>query len=191
MTYIIATSMLVLFLLFLWFEERDLGIKNMGIYSILYIMGLTLVIINYPDHISMVTYLSIFLMLAISVVRDVKDRTVPIEYYIGLLSIIFVKAWLIPDEVFNKDMLINILTIVVLLVAGYLFRHSLGFGDILLFCIMTLILGYRLCIVLILLGMMLTSLTGLAMIAMRKVNRKSQLPFSPFILAGYMIYIMI
>lgn len=180
-------------LLYGFLKSEKLYQDNWYKYGILlgYIGISALTIVTFSDDINGMIYLMTATLLYISVITDVHDKTLPIEYYLSIIPVLLVKILVIPESFFGKDLMFNTITIIVLVVIGYIFRASLGFGDIFLFITMTMLLGYGVTIVLILMALVLTSVLGLIMIAMRKANRRTQLPFTPFILFGYIVYLLI
>ena len=156
-----------------------------------YVAMCSLTLWTFSDDINTMIYIMATTLIFISVVTDIYDKTLPIEYYLSIIPVIIVKALVIPESFFGKDLLFNLITIVVLIAVGYVFRASLGFGDIFLFITLTLLIGYGVTIVLILMALVLTSVSGLFMIAIRKANRITQFPFTPFVMVGYIVYLLI
>lgn len=191
MIYLIIVILAVLIYLFLKSENlfQEKWYKFAIIAVFLMLAGITTY--SFSDDINSIIYLTATTLLFISVLTDIHDKTLPIEYYVSIIPMLIVKAVIIPESFFGKQLLFNLLTIVILVIIGFIFRASLGFGDILLFATLTMLIGYGVTVVLILMGLVFTSVLGLIMIAMRKANRRTQLPFTPFILAGFIIFLLI
>lgn len=162
-------------------------------YTILavYLLLAGIIVSSFSDDINTIVYLTTGTLLFISVMTDLQAKTIPIAYYLAIIPMLIIKAIIIPESFFNKGLLLNLLTILIFLIIGYIFSASLGFGDILLVMTVTMLLGYAVTMVLILIGLVLTSVIGLTLIVMHKANRSTKLPFTPFILVGFLIYLFI
>lgn len=184
---IVLTAMVYSFL-----KSENLYQEKWYKYGILigYLAMCLLTIWTFSDDINTMIYIMATTLIFVSVVSDIYDKTLPIEYYLSIIPVIIVKAVIIPESFFSKELLLNLTTIVVLIAVGYVFRASLGFGDIFLLITLTLLIGYGVTIVLILMALVLTSVSGLFMIVMGKANRRSQLPFTPFVLVAYIVYLL-
>lgn len=74
-----------------------------------------------------------------------------------------------------------------LLAVHYLSKGAIGMGDVKLLSAIGLLLGFWDTILIMLIASTLSGLASLLLIALRKVNRKSKIPFAPFIFISILI----
>ena len=75
----------------------------------------------------------------------------------------------------------------VLLLAAKLSREKIGYGDAAVFCITGIAMGLRKGAVMTSLALFLLPVYAIVMLAKGRLNRKSRLPFLPFMFAGYVL----
>ncbi|RCX09298.1 type 4 prepilin peptidase 1 [Anaerobacterium chartisolvens] len=69
----------------------------------------------------------------------------------------------------------------------YKTEDAMGMGDVKLFAPIGIFLGWRLCIVAVMLTVILSGITGIVLIVLRLKERKDTIPFGPFIVIGTFI----
>ena len=75
----------------------------------------------------------------------------------------------------------------IFLAAYALSRGKIGMGDCKLMAVLGLYLGQARVAGVMLLSLLLAAVFGIVMIALRRMNRKSRLPFAPFVLAALLL----
>lgn len=80
---------------------------------------------------------------------------------------------------------LGVLTGVFLLLISYVSQGGIGAGDGLVFVVMGLVLHVWENSMVLLLALTLSGVVGGSLLVLRRVQRKSMLPFVPFILCGY------
>ncbi|MNG12166.1 Type 4 prepilin-like proteins leader peptide-processing enzyme [compost metagenome] len=79
--------------------------------------------------------------------------------------------------------------ITVSLVATWMGKPAMGFGDIRLMALVGLVMGIKLVLLCIFLSALLGSVIGVALIASGKLDRRSPIPYGPFIaVAGFICF---
>ena len=73
---------------------------------------------------------------------------------------------------------------------GTLRRKKVGWGDGLCTLILGLLAGAGPCIFAVSAGLLLLSLLCVFLLALRKADRNSRMPFLPFLAAGYILYLL-
>ncbi|MBR6770416.1 MAG: prepilin peptidase [Lachnospiraceae bacterium] len=71
-----------------------------------------------------------------------------------------------------------------LLALGIMTKESIGYGDGLLILALGILLGLEKCLITVGMGLAASAIYALVLLAFRKVNGKSRLPFVPFLTIG-------
>ena len=134
----------------------------------------------------------------VTAVRDVKTMKIPNNLILAMLA-----AWILlimPKLFFDTDAAIILLISSALgfAIGGGLFllvylisRKGLGGGDVKFMAAAGLYLGYGGVLSAMLCGTIIAAITGLALILLKKINRKDPMPLAPFLYAGILITVFI
>jgi len=145
---------------------------------------------------SMIRYALLLVLSYIAMVFDINTRRIPNE-----LIIIMLLGWLIiitPMIFYDTTNGLRLLadSIYGMLIGGGLFllvyiisRKGLGGGDVKLMAASGLYLGFVGTVPAMLYGTVLAAVTGLILIAIKKIGRKDKIPLAPFLFIGIMITI--
>jgi len=125
------------------------------------------------------------------VMEDFNEKQIPNKLIaafaiIGFITDIFMQTT-------NAFIGIVIMVLLVTGVFGIIYKTSrggIGAGDVKLLACSALFLGPRDLLTTIIIAFLFTFLTGIALVAMRRMEKKSLVPFSPFILAGFLVSIL-
>lgn len=130
----------------------------------------------------------------IASLTDLREKRIP-----NFLVIILALAWLLilaPLMLYNPEAAITIgmsgligliIASVVLLVVYFVSMRGLGGGDVKLMSVSGLYLGYDGALSAILYGSILLAVSGLILIAAKKMTAKDAIPMAPFLYAGILI----
>lgn len=135
---------------------------------------------------------------------DLDHRIIPNGLVIaGLIGgiLVFVYNFVYPFEIYGDRHWYNPLigaavgsgTLLLVALIGYLFYKTddaMGMGDVKIFAPIGILLGWRLTIIALLLAIFIAGISSLVLIIIRKKNRKSTIPFGPFIVTGTFIALM-
>ncbi len=124
--------------------------------------------------------------LIISAIFDIRSRTVPIVIFaisgtVGIIAYIAAGTYLsgsIIDELFG--VILGAVFIGIALISG----GKMGMGDALAILVTGIYLGGSGSALAVLYAMMMTTLFSIVLLAIRRGNRNTALPFIPFLLAG-------
>ena len=121
-----------------------------------------------------------------SVTEDIRKKEVPLELYpVFLVPVIILHA--------AQGDWINPLVAVVLFAIFYLLakysKQAIGYGDAVAIPLLCLLGGFQTAGVIILMALVLVGTVGLVLLISRKANRKTEVPFIPFLAAAYLIYL--
>ena len=121
-----------------------------------------------------------------SVAEDMRKKEVPLEIYpVFLLPVIILhlaqRDWLNP-------LVAVALAGIFYLLAKYS-KQAIGYGDAVAIPLLCLLGGFQTAGVIILMALVLVGTVGLVLLISRKANRKTEVPFIPFLAAAYLIYL--
>jgi len=125
------------------------------------------------------------------VIEDFNEKKIS-----NKLIVAFAIIGLITDMFMHTtNALIGIIIMVLLVggVFGIIYRTSrggIGAGDVKLLACSALFLGPGELFTTIIIAVLFTFLTGIVLVAMRRMEKKSLVPFSPFVLAGFLFSIL-
>lgn len=139
-------------------------------------------------------YVSLLLYLAYETRSDIRSREISVKA--GLLSsMAAVILRIVMGELrWNTDGAVFLFQAVIpgvlLLLAGKITRQAIGYGDGILMVVCGFYLGGRMAGLLFLTGLFCLFPVSLLLLLSGKVKREQELPFAPFLLMAYMIWIL-
>ncbi len=136
-------------------------------------------------------YVSLFYVLALLTVVDIFKKEIHLELFICIAPIIIANQLLFINEWDREKLIFTGGTVLFLLLIGFVFRKGIGFGDILLFILLILALELNVALFIIIGAFTLSAVFGIMVFATRRAKRGTQIPFTPFIFACYMLYIIL
>lgn len=125
---------------------------------------------------------------------DLRKHIIPNRYLLVLL--IFRGVWFIFEFIFSRESFRKefLSCLIACFGAGLIFvlmrlivKNGIGFGDVKLFSVIGLYVGIESIITIIFLSFVVSFFVSLILLASKRKNKKDQLAFAPFILAGYFI----
>lgn len=143
------------------------------------------------DNIRLVSYPAIIALLIAAAIIDIKEHRIPdILVFFGAAAGL---AFSLFD--FRRGLwggfIGGITAGLVLLLIYYIAKGGLGMGDVKLFGCVGIYLGFPDTVSAMLIASILSGLFSLVLICVKRVNRKLELPFAPFILIGVLAVIIL
>ena len=86
------------------------------------------------------------------------------------------------------ELVIGLIPGVFLLVLAFATRESIGIGDGLVLGMLGLFCGWRQCLAMLGMALVLSAFLSILLLLCHKVGRKTELPFLPSLLGGYLLY---
>ena len=125
------------------------------------------------------------------VMEDFNEKQIPNKLIaafaiIGLIADMFMR----PTNALIGTIIMVLLVAVVFGIIYKTSRGGIGAGDVKLLACSALFLGPGELFTTIIIAFLSTFLTGIILIAMRRMEKKSLVPFSPFVLAGFLVSIL-
>ena len=133
-------------------------------------------------------YLLVFILLSYSSYTDMKERYVYSPFVTAALAVSVIMR-LFTDGLNAGSILQGLGFLFFLMVINKLSGGGFGDGDVYVLVSLCFMLGMSHTIFIMLAGLMLTSLCGLCMLICGHGRIRASLPFVPFLLGGYIIWL--
>lgn len=148
-----------------------------------YILGKELVVMQFLDL--------LFSYLLLSVI-DIRTHQIPDSFliYTGL-SQIFYRLCVMPLEGLLWELLTGLVAFVLLLILSILTKGSFGMGDAKLLGVTAVFTGASYLIQIIFWGMLCAFVYSIYLLACKKGNKKTELPFVPFLMGGMIVHMLV
>lgn len=129
------------------------------------------------------------IMLALGSIWDIRDKQIPVKLLIaeiiaGVILMITNQKINWPDDWYLYIM--GIFIGVVILLAGRFSNGSIGTADGIMLAVIGGVIGYRDTLLLLMNAVMAAALCSIILIILKRGNRKTTIPFFPFMLLGYL-----
>ncbi len=132
------------------------------------------------------------ILLILAAVHDIKSRKIPVYLLvgIGIQSALILILRLICRDGTNPVMtaLLGILPGLALCLIGW-FSKKAGLADGIILCAVGLSENYICSLLILCAGSLLLSVLSMVLLALKKVNRKTQMPFVPFLALGDILWV--
>jgi prepilin signal peptidase PulO-like enzyme (type II secretory pathway) len=134
-----------------------------------------------------ILFISLFMIITVS---DIFYQIIPDKILLPFFVVFLLFLFFMPQFQIGSHLLGMILGFVIFYLIAVVSNGGMGGGDIKLFALSGLVLGTPLLFLSILLATVSGSIYGLLFILFKGGNRKSKIPFGPFIAAGCLIAIL-
>ena len=127
----------------------------------------------------------LFLFLAVCAVFDGLRKQIPlVVVWLGVLTAICLRANGIMGEEDVTAALLSLIPGMGFFLLSFLTREKVGYGDGWVLLMIGLFSGFSRCFMILLIGLLLESTVALILLALKKIQRDREIPFSPFLLLG-------
>lgn len=132
-------------------------------------------------------YSSLFVYFLAASVYDVKNREIPLFVSAVAACLLFViRLYLVcRGEMPLQTAFLGVGIGIVLLIVSALTKGEIGSGDGIMFIVSGLVSGFYENGVLLFVSLVFTAAAGSVLVVVKRVGRKYELPFAPFVFAGY------
>lgn len=143
------------------------------------------------SKINITSYIVVFAILITASIIDIKERRIPDNLIIAGV-VVGLTLTLYNTEHGLMDGLMGGMTAgLVLLLIFYITKGGLGLGDVKLFGCIGVYLGLESTVSAMLIAAFLSGLFSLVLICINRDNKKREIPFAPFIMAGTLAAIIL
>lgn len=140
------------------------------------------------QNIQLAVYMMLFGFLGTAAYFDLRWKRIP-RSVLAAGTIFALVCMLIQQKEIGWEFLWTVFPGIVLLFIAWGTRESIGYGDGISVLILGGMMGLRNCIWVLCISLLLLSLSGLFLYVLKKVNRKTKLPYVPFLFAAESISI--
>lgn len=135
----------------------------------------------------------IIIMLAVGSVWDIRDRQIPVKLLIidviaGVILTVMNRKINWSDEWYLY--VVGILIGIGILLAGYFCNGCIGTADGIMLAVIGGVSGYQETLLLLMNAVMAAGVCSIILIVLKRGNRKTAIPFFPFMLLGYLLLII-
>ncbi|MRH42968.1 prepilin peptidase [Aquibacillus halophilus] len=135
-------------------------------------------------QLELITSLLLVSLLAIIIVTDLKYMLIPDRILLFFFPFFVIMRLFVPLEHWWSPFLGALVGYGVLAVIIIVSRGGMGGGDMKLFALLGIVLGYKEILLAFFLSTLYGSIISIALLALKVVERKKPIPFGPFIVLG-------
>ncbi len=136
-----------------------------------------------------VRYAGLLVYLAAAAVTDIRKKEVSVKAA-GIAAVLAVTLRIAAGEKDLFSWMAGLLPGILVLLVGKVTKEAVGYGDGIAILVCGLFLGAGGCTGCVIIGLFLTFPVSLVLLVWKKADRKSRMPFLPFLLAGYGIWFL-
>lgn len=130
-------------------------------------------------------WLLLLLLLIPASIQDIKDKNISVVTILaGLTAAVIINIALAPN--YAVRVFIYGIPGIFLLLCAWITHEAIGYGDGLVMLAIGNIVGLEDCVKILFFSLIMAGVISLVLMIMKKVNRKSTVPFVPFLLIGVM-----
>ena len=118
-------------------------------------------------------------------VYDIKNKMIPTMAVKIITAGVLAYRLCIGIEI--RELIIGLIPGILLLLLAFATRESIGTGDGLILCVLGLFCGWRQCLAIFGMALLLSALLSIILLLCHKAGRKTELPFLPSLLGGYLL----
>lgn len=135
----------------------------------------------------LIVALTVVSMLIIIVVSDIKYMLIPDKVLLFFAPVFIIERIFIPLDPWWSPILGAVIGFGLLLLIAVVSRGGMGGGDIKLFAVLGLVLGWKLVLLAFFMSTFLGAIFGLIGLVIKKVERGKPMPFGPYIAFGTIV----
>ena len=127
----------------------------------------------------------LFVFLGICAVCDGVEREVPlVVVWLGIITAVVLHLQGLGGDRTWQDVALSVIPGVMFWMLSFITGERVGYGDGWMLIMIGLFMGLWKCFLILMVGLILSSLVVLILLACKKASGNDQLPFAPFLLVG-------
>lgn len=151
-----------------------------------------MIYIKYETKYEIISSYILLIILLISAVTDIKSGLILNRLMIvGLILGLALKIITFDLDILKSSVIFCLATGGILFIISYVSKGGLGMGDVKLIAISSLFMDTTTTITVFLISLILTAVSAVILLLLKKTGMKQKIPFAPFLLAGYIVYAML
>lgn len=119
-------------------------------------------------------------------VYDIKTKTIPVAAVV--VAVIAVLIYRLCTGTGIMELAVGLVPGAFVLVLAFVTRESIGAGDGLVLCMLGLFCGWRQCLAVFGIALVLSAVLAMVLVVCRRAGRKTELPFLPSLFGGYLLF---
>lgn len=136
----------------------------------------------------MIEHVVILIFLTSLTYFDVKTKRLPLRLVIGF-GLFIILTCLVNGHFESWEVLIRMMPGIFLLMIAFITKEAIGYGDGFVILLIGLMLDIQISIRFILIALLLSALASISLLFLKKGDRQTRIPFIPFLLMAWCIYI--
>ncbi len=137
----------------------------------------------------------LFLYCSVQDIRRKEISNIGLLAGMGIVVLLLLLDGMITGNLFSAEALLwkkiwGLLPGICVWIVSYVTRGAIGKGDGYLLCVSGLALGVEANLAILFYGLLAAGLCSAVLLALRKVKRKTKLPFVPFLCGGYLMLLI-
>lgn len=135
------------------------------------------------ENIKIVVGAMLFVFLGLAAYFDCRFRRIPWSV-LGMGAIFMIICNILQWKEFKMEILPAVLPGMFLLMLAWLTKEGIGYGDGISVLLLGGMVGFKNCIWVLCISLLLLSMVGLVLLVVRRVERKTKIPYLPFLLVA-------
>jgi prepilin signal peptidase PulO-like enzyme (type II secretory pathway) len=177
--------------LFKWYTKFFVGKTEYILVNLIMAIIFNLLLLNYGLSLKLFTYISLCSILCIASVIDIKNQKIPNPLIIAAASLGLGSTLFYPNLNSIIDSILGAISAILLLGLIFITSHnSIGIGDIKLLMCVGIFLGMQSTLESIIISIFICGLVSFILMKLHFLNRKSNIPFAPFVFLGVLLTII-
>lgn len=160
------------------------------VYARVQIKEINMYVLTQLMNITILVTLSVLIYIAI---RDIREKTIPVSFVVIVTVFGLINQGMssCSTGAFGFEVLGLIIGTCLLLLVSKLTKEQLGYGDGLVFMMMSALASWELAATAFVLAFLFSGVVGLVLIAVNRKRRGQTMPFVPFITVAYMLLVFV
>ncbi|ABN52567.1 MAG TPA: prepilin peptidase [Hungateiclostridium thermocellum] len=175
-----------------WFFGYVCGKPQYIVVMVLTPLAFMLLYCKSRTNLEMIRYAVLYILLASSSLKDYKERIVSNKLVAAGIVLGLVMAALDAEpEKFIQSVILFIAIALIMSLISFATKGGVGMGDTKLIAVSGLYTGLTGIISVLFYSFILSGITGIVLLILKKANSKSRIPFIPFLTLGFLIYLLL
>ena len=138
-----------------------------------------------------IVFLALVTIQLVASINDLYSKTISLKLmFIGILMGYAVFLWLLHADIFRNHILGGAATFLIMAVLIVLSKSQIGGGDLWLMTLTGFFTGVYSCFSILFISIILAGIYSLLLLLVKKADRRTEIPFAPFIMIATVILML-
>ena len=119
---------------------------------------------------------------------DMKTKSIPVAAVAGFAAGVLIYGFYTGTDMMT--MVTGVVPGAVVLLISFVTKESIGRGDGLVLCVLGVFCGWRQCLAVFGMALVLAAVLAMVLLVFHRAGRKTELPFLPSLFGGYLLYLL-